>query len=211
MTATTLIATPDDGIPAEYVEAVLRLEKLFDATRPPCPSHWCNDECEINLHFGTSITHVSDETSVPCTSQSAVAGDDTRIDLWARRDDELDKPSESRVTLNFTNAELLDDNVDLTAAQCRKLAAALLHHADLIEPEHEVLATEVRVEDWLPVGDEWFQVYGVTIDEPTDSVQIYTTVDWDALPEFGGDEEPHVFDIKDMVRIRRATKAEVTK
>lgn len=211
MTATVLIATPDDGIPAEYVEAMLRLEKLFDATRPPCPSHWCNDECETNLHFGSSITHVSDEVGVPCSSQTTDSSGDPTINLWASRDDELDKPSESRVTLNFTSAALLDENVDLTAAQCRNLAAALLRHADLIDPEHEVLATDVRVEDWLSVGDEWFQIYGIGVDEPTDSVQIYTTVDWDALPEFGGDEEPYVFDIKDMVRIRRAAKAEVTK
>jgi uncharacterized protein DUF6907 len=203
MTAPALAVFTDSPEWRAHAEDLLEKERLFDVTRPACPGDWCNGECEKNLHFGTSITHVSDETTVACTPDTRDPSGDAAIRLWVWRDDNLGEPSKSLATLNFTDADLLDDNVSLTAAQCRALAAELLRHADLIDPEPGVPVTDVHVGDWLPVDDEWFRIYGINVDEPTDSVQLYTTVDWDTLPEYGGDEEPHEFDINDTVRVRR--------
>lgn len=200
MTAT--LATPVDARAAKFAE-MRRREAAFAAVQAPCPDSWCNGECKDNLDFGDSIMHTSDAVTVP-TATDSLHEPVGSITMHAWLYESLGEPTESGIELNLTNAGwLFDECANFTAAQARQLAAELLRHADRVEPECEVPATEIRVRDWLPVGDAWFRVYGITVDEPTDTVQIYTTVDWDTLPEFGGDEEPHVFDINDLVRVRR--------
>jgi hypothetical protein len=196
MTAT--LATPVDARAAKFAE-MSRREAAFAASRRPCPT-WCDGTCDTEGHFGDAVLHHCDATTVPITGE---AGPGTvTVGLWQH--DSLDEPSDSGVVLDVTTAKWIFPGLaNFTAAQARELAVELLRHADRIEPEFEVPVTEIRVGDWLPVGDQWFRIYSIDVDEPTDSVQLYTTVDWDTLPEFGGDEEPHVFDINDVVRIRR--------
>lgn len=196
-----------DAILAAHREAAFaemaRRQSLFDATRPPCPKHWCDEDCETNGHVGDAIIHSSDSVTVETTADN-IHKPIGSVEIRSWRYDALDEPTTSGVEVDLTNAGwMFIECANFNAAQARKLAAEMLRHADLIDPEPEVPATDVRVGDWLRVDSEWFRIYGITIDEPTDSVQIYTTVDWEELPEFGGDEEAHEFDIKDMVRVRR--------
>jgi len=123
--------TVTDVTSPEFAQAaadMLEKERLFDATRPPCPK-WCDGECETQLHFGTSITHNSEESTTGCTPFVRHPRDDAALRLWTSRDDELGKPSESLVNLDLTDADLQDDVVSLTPEQARDLAAVLILHA----------------------------------------------------------------------------------
>lgn len=204
MTATALIATPDDGIPTEFLEQLLRMEARFDATRPPCPSCWCEIDCETDGHFGDAVLHQSRLAHVPADPDRN--GATAHLLVCAQRHDVLDEPTTGHVEIDFRSAgSLLDDRAHLTAAQARYFAAEILRHADMIDPEFKVLASDVKVGDLIQVDGAWLHVYGVMTDEPSDDVQISVTVNRVELPDFEDrDENPEHFTLADKVQIRRA-------
>jgi len=200
----TAVAEPQKTLQEQHPEAfaqMLRDQERFDATRPTCP-HWCNGECETTAHFGTAVMHVAEATAL--TDSHRASHDCGVILIRAMRHESLDRPAEAQVGIYLDEADgAFPDSAEFTPAQAREFAAQLLRHADLLEPEQDLWAEDIRVGDLLPVGGEWLWVYSVNIDEPSGTVQVFTTVDRDEFPETNGDEEPHEFPLLAGVRIRR--------
>jgi hypothetical protein len=191
----------DPSVQAAFAE-MTRIQAEFDATRPPCPKAWCDAGCETDGHFGDAVMHASDFVTV--SAEADHIGETGEVWIRAQRHDSLTAPSDNLVEIDFQNAgSMIDEIVCFTPAQSRRFAAELLRHADLLEPEYEVPAEQVRVGDSLPVGEEWLYVYSVVVDEPSNNVQIFTTVKPGAWPELDGDEAPHMFKPGDLVRVRR--------
>lgn len=193
----------DDSSPEWQAATAAELEKqrLFDATRPPCPP-WCDLMCETEGHFGDAILHVSGATKV--AAEADQIGDVGFIWLQAQRHDSLTDSASVCIEVDIADSgSLIEERAVFTAAQARQFAAELLRHADLIDPEPKVPAREVRVGDWFPVGDVWQYVYGVDVDEPSNAVQIFTTADRDTFPELDGNEDGHQFTPDEMVQVRR--------
>ena len=201
MTAPTLTCETDMADEA----AVVR-ERLFDATRPPCPP-WCTTTCTTADHHGDAVMHHAEPTAVPSVpDQTNVPHGVVTVRPW--RIDELDRPSTAGIELAVDKARtLMEDHATLTAAQARQLAAALLDSADALDPapvgEVDVPVTQVRIADLLSVDGQWLYVYGVDVDEPSCDVSLFVTVDAETVPEVDGDEHPHRFQLTDWVRVRR--------
>lgn len=157
--------------------------------RPGCP-WWC-DGVSCQDPADEMCTHL---TEVPCSGAFTIttwqAREKSALLVWARGGE------------NEIGA-----GADFTAAQVRRFAAELLAQADLIDPsplgEIDLPARDVRVGDFFQVDGEWLYVYGVSVDEPSFTVQVFTTIERGEWPELDGDEEPHQFELTEWTRVRR--------
>lgn len=109
-------------------------QERFHATRPPCPSTWCDGGCEAEGHFGDAMLHSSPEVTIPATpDRVGVEGASVWVRAW--RHDGLDEPSESGVEVDVSEAmSILPERANFSAEQARQLAAALTAAADMIDP-----------------------------------------------------------------------------
>lgn len=119
---------------AAMMTRMLADQGRFDATRPPCPSAWCDATCQDEGHFGDAVFHVSPEITTPTTSDRVnEPNGSVRVRAW--RYDSLSDPTESGVELDLSAAKwLFPECANFTAAQARRLAAALIYAATLLEP-----------------------------------------------------------------------------
>lgn len=208
MTAAPTIAHPQwhelPEVRAAFDE-MAEQQRQFDATRPPCPKDWCDGTCETEGHFGIAVMHVSKIAEVPAEADRI--GDTGSVWVRAQRHDALTEPTTSLIEIDFNDSgSLIEERASFTPAQARQLAAQLLRHADMVEPEYEVPAENVRVGDFLPVGGEWRYVYCVDHDEPSNTVKLLPTIErgeWPEIEAFDEDATAQVFEPGDMVRIRR--------
>lgn len=189
---------------ADLAEIMARQER-FAASRPPCPA-WCTGECDEDSNdFGDAALHGGEVIALTSTAESEnrPAGVVT-LRPWSY--DGLDEESEIGIELDVSDANWIIPGVaNFTPEQARQLAAELVRLADQQDPEQKVPAEQVRVGDWFPVGAEWLYVYCVDVDEPSNRVAVFTTVDRQTWPEIdnGLDEEPHDFEFGQLVRVRR--------
>jgi len=189
--------------PLTAVEALLADQARFDATRPGCPDY-CDGTCNSLGHNGTSVIHDGDQVVLPCKAEMVDAPPAT-VAVRPSRYDQLDDPSEEEVELFIGDSQShLGDRVPFTAQQAYDLGAALMSAARKLSDELTVLATDVKIGDRLQVSGEWRHVYNVDADEPSFTVQIFTTVDRTCWPELDGDEEPSSFEPTETVRVRRS-------
>jgi len=160
----------------------------FPHGRPGCP-WWCTGTCQDP----TDEMHTT-STDIPAS------GGKLTLTAW--------EAAQFGITVYAAASEQsIGAHVDLTVPQARRFATELLTHADLIDPapagEIDVPATEVKVGDLFQVDGEWRYVYSVDVDEPSLSVQVFTTIERGVWPELDGNEDPHEFELTAWIRVRR--------
>jgi hypothetical protein len=174
-------------------------ERQFELQRLPCPVY-CDRSCAEN-HNGDSIQHFQEMALVEAICEDQT-GSHVAVRAW--RSEQLNALPSDQVDIDFLDSgDRPTAWVTLSPAQARQLADELNRSADFAQPEFELPAERLRVGDLYQVGREWLYVYGVMVDEPSNNVQIFTTVDRATWPELDGDEDPHMFEPGDLVRIRR--------
>ena len=115
-------------------QELLDRERRFEASRPPCPSEWCDGECDSDAHFGDATMHYSRFNPVPVAAERLNEPDGVVL-VRAWRHDRLDEASTSGIELDLSEARaLISDSANFTADQARQLAAVLLAAADQIAP-----------------------------------------------------------------------------
>jgi hypothetical protein len=187
----------------DHLRKLLDREERFDATRPTDPE-WCDKTCETLGHFGDAILHHSGHDFVPADIDFGMTPRGA-LQVRAVRHDSLDEGSSGAVELGDPGELFVkDDRVFFTVDNARRLAAKLLEAADRAEPEQMLLASEVRIGDYLRVGHKWIKVYMVLTDEASGSVQIGVIEDEDDWSDFDRrDENPEDFELTDLVLVRR--------
>lgn len=175
---------------------------------PACPG-WCNSICKENTTYEEYQLHAQQDTEIPAT----VDDEPTRLLLALARQDQADTAGQTQIAIALSTGFVaagcsFDEEIRLSPQNARRFATELLAHADLVDRapagEVDVPATEVKVGDLFEVDGEWLYVYGVSVDEPSFKVQVFTTVDRGEWPELDGDEDPHMFELTEWVRVRRA-------
>lgn len=128
----------------------------------PCPP-WCDGQC---IDGWEGALHSAEAVSVPI--------DGEQVELVVSRFDSdggTGQPSVSLYALPY-------DACNMTAAQARMVAAALLNAADLADGGSPVevpqLAQHLRVGDHLLTPDGWQTVRALTIFPGVDSVRLFT-------------------------------------